>query len=238
MLDNLRYMGNLLLSLGWEPPRPGRRATLGLLLVAVLAGTAAVHGTESELARREAGVAELKARAAEVSAALAQVESVYEAEVAPIERVLMSYRSDDPQLIRRVAVSLVREAKRTELEPELLLAVLLVENPWINPTISSPVGAQGLMQVMPFHRGMWKPCPPRLDDVEANICHGASIFAHYLKSTQGDVDRALLRYNGCVRGTNTPNCHTYPDKVWRMKHQVQREMALARAQRPGMAASR
>jgi hypothetical protein len=24
---------------------------------------------------------------------------------------------------------------------------------------------------------------------------------------------ALLRYNGCVRGTNTPRCHTYPSKV-------------------------
>jgi hypothetical protein len=23
----------------------------------------------------------------------------------------------------------------------------------------------------------------------------------------------LLRYNGCVRGTNTPDCHRYPDVV-------------------------
>jgi hypothetical protein len=25
--------------------------------------------------------------------------------------------------------------------------------------------------------------------------------------------KGLLRYNGCVRGTNTPRCHTYPNKV-------------------------
>ena len=25
--------------------------------------------------------------------------------------------------------------------------------------------------------------------------------------------KGLLRYNGCVRGTNTPNCFRYPDKV-------------------------
>jgi hypothetical protein len=40
-----------------------------------------------------------------------------------------------------------------------------------------------------------------------------------------------------VRGTNTPNCHTYPDKVARLKHQVQREMNLERARLPGGAAS-
>ena len=27
--------------------------------------------------------------------------------------------------------------------------------------------------------------------------------------------KGLLRYNGCVRGTNTPRCHTYPSKVAR-----------------------
>ena len=25
----------------------------------------------------------------------------------------------------------------------------------------------------------------------------------------------MLHYNGCVRGTNTPNCKTYPSKVQR-----------------------
>jgi hypothetical protein len=28
-----------------------------------------------------------------------------------------------------------------------------------------------------------------------------------------DWATALLRYNGCVKGTNTPRCHTYPSKV-------------------------
>jgi hypothetical protein len=30
-----------------------------------------------------------------------------------------------------------------------------------------------------------------------------------------DYRTALLRYNGCVTGSNTPNCKTYPDKVKR-----------------------
>jgi hypothetical protein len=50
--------------------------------------------------------------------------------------------------------------------------------------------------------------------VDANICHGARIFAHYLGATNGNVDRALLRYNGCVTGENTPDCDLYPNKVF------------------------
>jgi soluble lytic murein transglycosylase-like protein len=96
----------------------------------------------------------------------------------------------------------------------LVLAVLLVENPWLDPKIRSPVGAVGLMQVMPLHMGNWPACEPDLEDIDANICHGARIFAHYFDRTRGDIEQALLRYNGCVRGTNTPNCHQYPYHVF------------------------
>lgn len=155
----------------------------------------------------------LSSRAGHVMTLLRAAERVYMEEVAPIERVLLKYRDDAP-LARSIAVALVREARRVELEPRLLLAVLLVENPDLNPTASSPVGARGLMQVMPLHLGQWKGCEAKLDDIDANICHGAQIFAHYLEREKGDVERALLRYNGCVRGTNTPNCHSYPNWVY------------------------
>jgi soluble lytic murein transglycosylase-like protein len=96
----------------------------------------------------------------------------------------------------------------------MLLAVLLVENPALDPDARSSVGAVGLMQVMPFHAGEWKPCAGPLDDIDTNICHGARIFAHYMGATNGNVDRALLRYNGCVNGTNTPDCARYPTHVF------------------------
>jgi soluble lytic murein transglycosylase-like protein len=214
MLESVSYILRFLRTLEWRWPMPGRRAMALGIVCAVLVGSAAVYGGESRRVESPAGVEHLEERAERIGALLAKVESVYEADVAPLERVLLSYRSDDPRLIRRVAVSLLREARRTELEPRLLLAVLLVENPWINPDARSFMGARGLMQVMPFHEGRWEPCEPRLDDVEANICHGASIFAAYLAQSGGDVDRALLRYNGCVRGTNTPNCHQYPNHVY------------------------
>lgn len=167
--------------------------------------------TAAEASRDE--VARLLERARSADEALRRVEGMYDREIAPIEAVLRSYR-DDPELTRRIAVALVREARRANLEPRVLLAVLLVENPMLEPTARSFVGAVGLMQVMPLHRGNWSACRPDLESVESNICHGAQIFASYLRRAGGDVDRALLRYNGCVRGTNTPDCHGYPSWVY------------------------
>ena len=152
-------------------------------------------------------------RARSADEALRQAEGIYAREVAPIEAVLRSYR-DDPELTRAIAMALVREARRANLEPRVLLAVLLVENPMLEPRARSFMGAVGLMQVMPLHRGNWAACRPDLESIDSNICHGAQIFASYLRRSGGDVDRALLRYNGCVRGTNTPDCHGYPSWVY------------------------
>jgi hypothetical protein len=211
-MNSLRYMIRLLCALDWRASWPGRSIAV-IVAAVVLLGAVASAGQKAVLDTPAGSVDALQERAALVSSLLDRVEDVYEDEIAPIERVLLRYRSE-PDLVRRVAVSLIREARATELEPRLLLAVLLVENPWIDPAARSPVGAQGLMQVMPFHRGNWKQCAPRLDDIESNICHGAHIFAAYLRSEKGNVDRALLRYNGCVRGTNTPDCHQYPNHVY------------------------
>src|SRR5690606_12687338 len=116
-------------------------------------------------------VAVLEERAALVGAAYEKVERSYEEDVAPIERVLLQYRNE-PELVRRIAVSLTRAGRANGIEPRLLLAVLLVENPWLNPGAESFMGARGLMQVMPMHRGQWG-CGDSLEDVDSNICHGA-----------------------------------------------------------------
>jgi soluble lytic murein transglycosylase-like protein len=156
---------------------------------------------------------ELERRVKRLTSGWGALETHYRTTVAPIERVLLRYGAG-PELAARIAVALVREAHAVGLEPRLLLAVLLVENPWLDPLIRSPVGAVGLMQVMPMHAGHWPPCEANLEDIDANICHGARIFARYFEQTGGNIERALLRYNGCVRGTNTPNCHQYPYHVF------------------------
>jgi hypothetical protein len=156
---------------------------------------------------------QLLSRAARAAHLWDEVEAHVQREIGPIEQVLLDFRPDTV-LVRRIALALVAEARRVDLDPRVLLAVLLVENPWLDPTARSFVGATGLMQVMPMHVGQWPPCGPDLVAIESNICYGARIFAHYYHQQGGNVERALLRYNGCVHGTNTPTCHTYPDQVF------------------------
>ena len=155
--------------------------------------------------------AEWRARAVELQAR--GVEAFYETEVDPLVRDLV-WLGGDSAHAKRIAVALVREGFRADVDPRLLLAVMRVENPWLDLSAASPVGAVGLMQVMPFHQGKWECGPGDLTNVRVNICHGARIFAAYLREYGGDADRALLAYNGCVLGTNTPACHLYPWHVY------------------------
>lgn len=196
----------------------------GVAVFGVLVGASTTGAAADPAASTVAdGADEARAAAADVTALVERAErarrlwdgigTYYERRVAPLERVIRQYRNE-PELARRVAVALVRNANAVGVEPRLLLAVLLVENPWIDPEARSSVGAIGLMQVMPQHRGKWGSCVPDLEDIESNICHGARIFAHYFRRSGGELERALLRYNGCVNGTNTPDCHRYPYHVY------------------------
>jgi hypothetical protein len=134
--------------------------------------------------------------------------------IAPLMSALDTRMAVDRSQLDRIAVALIREGRATGIDPRLLLAVMLVENPWLDLQIRSSAGAVGLMQVMPFHAGNWG-CPGAdLTDLDDNICHGARILDDALKRSRGDLSAALLRYNGCVRGTHTPDCHQYPEWVY------------------------
>jgi soluble lytic murein transglycosylase-like protein len=128
-----------------------------------------------------------------------------------VASVLKRYAKDDA-VADRAAAAVVAEGEKHNLDPSLLVGLMIIENSRIDPWAKSNVGATGLMQIMPFHSGQWGCDSPNLVNIEANICHGVNILAQYVR-TSPNLDRALLRYNGCVRGRNTPNCHTYPKKV-------------------------
>jgi hypothetical protein len=64
-----------------------------------------------------------------------------------------------------------------------------------------------------------------LSSDSTNVKYGVYILSEYIKHTgnqvtASDVQKGLLKYNGCVKGTNTPNCRTYPTKV---KNYVERQ---------------
>ena len=147
--------------------------------------------------------------------------TMYRDHVEPVEKVLRR-RGLSEARARKISWPLVQESYRRGVDPATTAAILLVESEG-NPNARSSVGARGLMQVMPLWAGHWRSCGSDLYDVEDNICNGTSILAWYLRS-RGDERSALLGYNGCVNGTNTPNCHKYPNKIWRLRQQIKREI--------------
>jgi soluble lytic murein transglycosylase-like protein len=140
----------------------------------------------------------------------------------PLARFFFS-RTREREFSERLARAIVKEATYLQVEPSLLAGVLLTENAPLDVRARSSQGAIGLMQVMAFHAGEYDCDSADLLQVESNICHGARVLGHYLKRT-GNLRRALLRYNGCVSGTNTPNCRRYPSKVLRTASQVRLEV--------------
>ena len=87
------------------------------------------------------------------------------------------------------------ESHRFNLKPELVLAVMQVESRFDRFAISS-VGAQGLMQIMPFWREEIGQTDDNLTDIATNIRYGCAILSAYLKREEGNLMRALARYNG------------------------------------------
>lgn len=120
-----------------------------------------------------------------------------------------------------LATFAVREAYVRRIPPALVLGVMLTENRTLASTARSNVGAVGLMQIHApaWKRSLGKLFGTNLRDDETNLRYGVFILSHYLRRARdpmggGEAWRhGLLRYNGCVRGTNTPDCHRYPEIV-------------------------
>jgi soluble lytic murein transglycosylase-like protein len=139
----------------------------------------------------------------------------------------LARRIPNPEMADRAAYVVVREAERLRLSPSLLAAVLLIENAALDSAAVSTQGAIGMMQIMPVHIGSFG-CEADLVNVESNICHGARLLKHLVRRT-GSVSAALRRYNGCVRGRNTPRCYRYPTRVLRTASGLRREILISAA---------
>ncbi len=97
-----------------------------------------------------------------------------------------------------------QEASRAELAPELVLAVIEVESNFDRYAVSV-AGAIGLMQIMPF----WLDEIGRPDDnllhLDTNLRYGCTILKFYMEKENGDLRRALGRYNGSLGKRKYPN---------------------------------
>jgi soluble lytic murein transglycosylase-like protein len=112
----------------------------------------------------------------------------------------------EPRLSRYVTDSQEREqilhhvhceAKRVDVPPELVLAVMDVESRFDRYAVSS-AGAVGLMQVMPFWPRELGMSNEQLIRIADNVRMGTTILGYYLRKERGNYQRALQRYNGSL----------------------------------------
>lgn len=96
------------------------------------------------------------------------------------------------------------EAVRSQLEPELVLAVIHVESRFDRWALSY-AGAQGLMQVMPFWLDEIGRPNDNLFHIDTNLRMGCTILRYYLDMEKGNLFRALGRYNGSLGKAKYPN---------------------------------
>jgi soluble lytic murein transglycosylase-like protein len=90
------------------------------------------------------------------------------------------------------------EATRAGLDPQLVLGVIQYESAFRKYAISA-AGARGYMQVMPFWTSLiGSGDNHNLFHLRTNLRYGCVILRHYLDVEDGDVYRALGRYNGSL----------------------------------------
>jgi soluble lytic murein transglycosylase-like protein len=173
------------------------RISAGIFLAAILVAGSAVAGDGPDPELREV----LRSAASDTTS----FEDRFDAEVwlTDMSRRLERQVKDPKQRIK--ILKLVHsEAKRADLAPELILAVIETESNFDHYAISV-AGAIGLMQIMPF----WLDEIGRSDDnllhIDTNLRYGCTILKFYLDKENGDLRRALGRYNGSLGRRKYPN---------------------------------
>jgi soluble lytic murein transglycosylase len=145
---------------------------------------------------------------------------------------------------RRVAVAIVREAQRNNVDPMLVIALIRCESSF-NAYATSGVGAMGLMQVMPDtgtyladKAGYRLGRSTNLFDAETNIELGTAYLANLIERF-GSLEHALVAYNAgpglakkilSQREVRKKFMQGYPAKVVRefrkLKEKQERELTL------------
>jgi hypothetical protein len=105
---------------------------------------------------------------------------------------------------RDFLISVQYEATRAGLDPQLVLGLIQHESNFRKYAVSS-AGARGFMQVMPFWVKQIGNNGHDLFTLRTNLRYGCTILRYYLDIEQGDLYRALGRYNGSLGRGEYPN---------------------------------
>ncbi len=113
---------------------------------------------------------------------------------------------DDPDERLNLLRKIHKEALAAKVRPELVLSIIEIESHF-NRFAVSRVGAQGMMQVMPFWKNEIGRPEDNLTDVTTNLRYGCIILKHYMNRSNNRIAEALARYNGSY------GSHRYSSKV-------------------------
>src|SRR5215468_2643644 len=105
---------------------------------------------------------------------------------------------------RDFLVSVQYEATRAGLDPQLVLGLIQHESNFRKYAVSS-ASARGYMQVMPFWVRLIGNPDHDLFNLRTNLRYGCTILRFYLDRENGDLYRALGRYNGSLGQPDYPN---------------------------------
>ncbi|WP_271274058.1 lytic transglycosylase domain-containing protein [Aliamphritea hakodatensis] len=183
------------------PAKILRHFLIGLLLACLLPLTAAAQEPAPDPLLRQA----LKDAFADSDS----FDDRFDAEVWLTDMSGRTARYVDDELERiEILRTLHAEARRVELPPSLLMGLMHTESLFDRFAVSV-VGAQGLMQIMPFWKKEIGREQDNLMNIQTNIRYGSTILKHYLERSKGNLTEALARYNGSYGKT------WYPEKVFK-----------------------
>lgn len=204
-------------------------ATLGLALLLVLAAGLAnnflSHQAEDSGRQSISAVAKPPAQVARM---VAVTDSLTPAMEAALDQVSQRYRVSADAL-EPVFKAVQAAARERGLDPLLIIAVISIESRF-NPFSQSPMGAQGLMQIIPrYHQDKALKVSadtdsPFLDPI-ANVQMGTHILQEFIRR-QGGLMAGLQYYNGALDDED----QAYANKVIAEKQrleQAQRRIAEA-----------
>ena len=199
----------------------------GLIVTLFVASRIANHGVQGLSLGSFTGGPATSAAVEETEPEVVEVADTTATKLSPDLQRVKTYIAKRYQVSAVAVEPLLASAQQTGrsvgVDPLLLVAVMAIESRF-NPFAESPMGAQGLMQVIP----KWH--PDKIDvksdkgamfDPDTNIRVGALVLKEYIQST-GSVERALQQYNGSSDPTAP-----YANKVMAVK------AALSQAARGG-----
>lgn len=137
-------------------------------------------------------------------------------------RILTALFEDSPRMLQASTLKMYFplsyfeqvQARSKAIDPYLILSLIRQESAF-NSRARSPVGARGLMQVMPATaRSIASVSSKKLFDPQTNIQVGTKYFAHRLNQFNGDVGLTLAAYNaGATRVDRWVKRYEGADKV-------------------------